>query len=140
MPAHQCLGLDDREDLEDRRKQPVELHEEPTVAIGQLRPAVGLPPQDDELLSKRRVFRFKAALRLEQRRYHREQELDQRDHVASLANFGASSTWMRFSAHTAIGARARGANVLRATVRVTFWGALAMALTASIGKVFGAAI
>lgn len=37
----------------------------------------------------------------------------------------------------AIGARAGGSNVLRATVRVTFWGALAMALTASIGKLFG---
>ena len=34
----------------------------------------------------------------------------------------------------AIGARAGGANVLRATARVTFWGALAMALTAGIGK------
>jgi vacuolar iron transporter family protein len=38
----------------------------------------------------------------------------------------------------AIGARAGGANVLRATARVTFWGALAMALTAGIGKLFGA--
>jgi len=37
----------------------------------------------------------------------------------------------------AIGARAGGANVLRATARVTFWGALAMALTAGIGKLFG---
>jgi vacuolar iron transporter family protein len=37
----------------------------------------------------------------------------------------------------AIGAQAGGANVLRATARVTFWGALAMALTAGIGKVFG---
>jgi VIT1/CCC1 family predicted Fe2+/Mn2+ transporter len=37
----------------------------------------------------------------------------------------------------ALGARAGGANVLRATSRVTFWGALAMALTAGIGKVFG---
>lgn len=33
----------------------------------------------------------------------------------------------------AIGARAGGASVLRATARVTFWGALAMALTAGIG-------
>jgi len=40
----------------------------------------------------------------------------------------------------AIGAKAGGANVLRATVRVTFWGALAMALTASIGAVVGTAI
>ncbi|TPJ54765.1 VIT family protein [Mesorhizobium sp. B2-6-4] len=39
----------------------------------------------------------------------------------------------------AIGAKAGGANVLRATVRVTFWGALAMALTAGIGAVVGTA-
>ena len=37
----------------------------------------------------------------------------------------------------AIGAKAGGANVLRATARVTFWGALAMALTAGIGAMFG---
>lgn len=40
----------------------------------------------------------------------------------------------------AIGARVGGANVLRATARVTFWGAFAMALTAGIGKLFGAVI
>jgi len=39
-----------------------------------------------------------------------------------------------------VGARAGGAKVLRATVRVTFWGALAMALTAGIGKLVGAVI
>jgi vacuolar iron transporter family protein len=40
----------------------------------------------------------------------------------------------------AIGAKAGGANVLRATARVTFWGALAMALTAIIGKLFGTVV
>jgi VIT1/CCC1 family predicted Fe2+/Mn2+ transporter len=40
----------------------------------------------------------------------------------------------------AIGARAGGADVLRATLRVTFWGALAMALTAGIGRVFGTVV
>ncbi len=40
----------------------------------------------------------------------------------------------------AIGAKAGGANILRATVRVTFWGALAMALTAGIGKLFGTVV
>jgi VIT1/CCC1 family predicted Fe2+/Mn2+ transporter len=40
----------------------------------------------------------------------------------------------------AIGAITGGANVLRATARVTFWGALAMALTAGIGKIFGTVI
>ena len=40
----------------------------------------------------------------------------------------------------AIGAKAGGANIMRATARVTFWGALAMGLTAGIGKVFGTVI
>ncbi len=37
----------------------------------------------------------------------------------------------------AIGARAGGANIWKASWRVTFWGALAMALTAGIGLIFG---
>lgn len=40
----------------------------------------------------------------------------------------------------AIGARAGGANVMRATIRVTFWGVLAMALTAGIGRLFGTVV
>ncbi|WP_343892215.1 VIT1/CCC1 transporter family protein, partial [Sphingomonas oligophenolica] len=39
-----------------------------------------------------------------------------------------------------IGARAGGAPVWKATLRVTFWGALAMALTAGIGSVVGTAV
>ena len=38
-----------------------------------------------------------------------------------------------------LAARAGGASVLKAAVRVTFWGALAMALTAGIGALFGVA-
>jgi VIT1/CCC1 family predicted Fe2+/Mn2+ transporter len=37
----------------------------------------------------------------------------------------------------AIGAKAGGANILQAALRVTFWGALAMALTAAIGALVG---
>ena len=40
----------------------------------------------------------------------------------------------------AIGAWAGGANIWRATARVTFWGAFAMALTAGIGKLFGTVV
>jgi len=40
----------------------------------------------------------------------------------------------------ATGARAGGADIVRATVRVTFWGALAMALTAGIGALVGTAV
>ena len=40
----------------------------------------------------------------------------------------------------AVGARVGGANVLRATARVTLWGALAMGLTAGIGAIFGTVV
>lgn len=40
----------------------------------------------------------------------------------------------------AVGARAGGANMTKAAIRVSFWGALAMAVTAGIGAVFGARI
>jgi VIT1/CCC1 family predicted Fe2+/Mn2+ transporter len=40
----------------------------------------------------------------------------------------------------AIGAKAGGANVTKATLRVTFWGAFAMALTAGIGALVGTAV
>jgi vacuolar iron transporter family protein len=40
----------------------------------------------------------------------------------------------------AVGAKAGGAHVIRATARVTFWGALAMALTAGIGAAPGTVV
>jgi vacuolar iron transporter family protein len=40
----------------------------------------------------------------------------------------------------AVGAKAGGADLLKATARVTFWGAIAMIATAGIGKLFGAAL
>ena len=39
-----------------------------------------------------------------------------------------------------IGAKAGGAGILKPTIRVTFWGALAMALTAGIGALVGKAV
>ncbi|MDR3506643.1 MAG: VIT family protein [Caulobacteraceae bacterium] len=38
----------------------------------------------------------------------------------------------------AVGAKTGGAGMVKSTVRVTFWGALAMAITAGVGAVFGA--
>jgi VIT1/CCC1 family predicted Fe2+/Mn2+ transporter len=40
----------------------------------------------------------------------------------------------------AVGAKAGGAGLLKATIRVTFWGAFAMGLTAGIGALFGKVI
>jgi VIT1/CCC1 family predicted Fe2+/Mn2+ transporter len=38
------------------------------------------------------------------------------------------------------GAQAGGANIGRAVLRVTFWGAFAMAATAAIGMLFGTSV
>jgi VIT1/CCC1 family predicted Fe2+/Mn2+ transporter len=40
----------------------------------------------------------------------------------------------------AVGARAGGAGIWKPTLRVTFWGAFAMGLTAAVGRLFGAAV
>ena len=40
----------------------------------------------------------------------------------------------------AIGAKTGGADIVKGTARVTFWGALAMTATAGIGKLFGAVV
>jgi VIT1/CCC1 family predicted Fe2+/Mn2+ transporter len=40
----------------------------------------------------------------------------------------------------AIGARTGGADIARGVLRVTFWGALAMAATAVIGRIFGTVV
>jgi len=39
-----------------------------------------------------------------------------------------------------LAARVGGANVVAGAIRVTFWGALAMALTAGVGTLFGAVV
>ena len=40
----------------------------------------------------------------------------------------------------AVGAKAGGADIVRGVLRVTFWGAIAMAATALIGKIFGTVV
>ena len=58
----------------------------------------------------------------------------------SLLMWAVSGSSLLFlAALGALSARAGGASGLTATVRVTFWGALAMALTAGAGALFGAA-
>ena len=52
----------------------------------------------------------------------------------------AGTSLMFLTALGAVSARAGGAPVLRASVRVAFWGALAMGLTAVVGRLFGTAV
>jgi vacuolar iron transporter family protein len=52
----------------------------------------------------------------------------------------SASSLVFLAALGALGARAGGASLWRAVARVTFWGAVAMAITAGIGRLFGAIV
>jgi vacuolar iron transporter family protein len=60
--------------------------------------------------------------------------------LSSLVAVEAVASLLFLALLGAIGAKAGGAPVLRGVVRVTFWGAIAMALTAGIGRVVGTAV
>jgi vacuolar iron transporter family protein len=59
---------------------------------------------------------------------------------SSLSLFVTIVSLLLLAALGAVGAKAGGAPVLRAVVRVTFWGAVAMGATAAIGSLFGTAV
>jgi len=58
--------------------------------------------------------------------------------VLPLGVTGASLAFLALLG--ALGARAGGAPVVKGVMRVVFWGALAMAVTAGVGKLFGTAV
>ena len=58
--------------------------------------------------------------------------------ITGLAVSGLSL--VALAALGAIGAKVGGADIIKPTVRVTFWGALAMASTAAIGALVGHAV
>ena len=60
--------------------------------------------------------------------------------VALLSVAVASSSLVFLAALGTLAARTGGAPVIASAWRVTFWGALAMALTAGVGAMFGAAV
>jgi VIT1/CCC1 family predicted Fe2+/Mn2+ transporter len=59
--------------------------------------------------------------------------------VSALMWAVSGSSLLFLAALGALAARAGGASVMTAAARVTFWGALAMAITAGIGALFGVA-
>jgi len=82
MPTHQRLGLDDRENLQGRRKPSIQLDQEPAIVVRELDPALHLTPQNDQLMPKCRVLCFKPALRLEWRGQDGQDEAEQGKHCA----------------------------------------------------------
>jgi VIT1/CCC1 family predicted Fe2+/Mn2+ transporter len=59
--------------------------------------------------------------------------------VSSLMWAVSGSSLLFLALLGSLSARAGGASVITAAARVTFWGALAMALTAGVGAIFGVA-
>ena len=67
MPTHERLRLDDREDLQDRRKPSIQLNQEPAIVVGQPDTASHLALQNDQLMSENRIPCLKPAPRLKWR-------------------------------------------------------------------------
>jgi hypothetical protein len=86
VPTHLRLKLDNRYDLQDRRKTSIHLDEEPAVVICEPSPAFQLTSKDDQLMTENRILRLKPALRLERRGQHGQNKPNQRDHRANLAD------------------------------------------------------
>lgn len=59
--------------------------------------------------------------------------------TAQIASVVAVTTLVALAVLGGLGASAGGAGIIKGAVRVTFWGALAMAATAIVGTVFGVA-
>src|SRR5260370_13245540 len=106
VPTHECLGPDDCENLQDRRKPAIQLNQEPAIMVREPDATMHLTPHDNQLMSKHRVLSLKPQLRLEWRGHDGQNETKQPDHSPSLRDSITSSTRIRFSVHTA-GARPR---------------------------------
>src|SRR4029077_13408801 len=86
MPTHQRFGSNNHENRKDRREPAIQLNEEPAVVVREASPAFQLASQDDQLMSKHCILRLKPDVRLEWRGQHGQNEADQRDHRANLAD------------------------------------------------------
>jgi len=65
MPTYERLWLDDCENLQDRWKPAIQLDKEPAVVVREPNATVHFAPQNDQLMSERRILGFKPTLRLE---------------------------------------------------------------------------
>src|SRR6202011_3102848 len=100
MPTHECLGPDDCENLQDKRKPAIQLDKEPAIIVREPDATRQPTPHDIQLMSKHRVLSFKPQLRLEWRGQDGQNETEQPDHSASLGDSITTSTRIRFSVHT----------------------------------------
>lgn len=60
--------------------------------------------------------------------------------ATTVVTVTSGATLLTLAVLGSLAAHAGGATIWRGAIRVTFWGALAMAITAAVGKLFGAAV
>lgn len=60
--------------------------------------------------------------------------------IQMLTSVVAATALIGLAALGALGAKAGGADIGKGVIRVVFWGALAMAITAGIGRLFGTVV
>src|SRR4030088_3207649 len=82
MPMHQRFGLDNRHDLQDRRKPAIKQNEEPAVSIRETTPPLSLRRRKNSLISSHCFLALSPTLRLEWRGQHSHNKIEQRDHHA----------------------------------------------------------
>jgi hypothetical protein len=102
VPTHECLGPDDRKNLQDRRKPAIQLDKEPAIIVREPDATMRPTPQDIQLMSKHCVLSFKPQCRLEWRGQDGQNETEQSDHSASLGDSITSSTRIEFLVHTPV--------------------------------------
>src|SRR5262249_8540939 len=94
VPPEESLRTYDGDDFQDRGKPAVQLDKEQAIAACGPDPFAHPPPQDNQLLSKRGVLRFKPAPRLERRDQEDQDEPQESAHCAHDRRFYRRSTWM----------------------------------------------
>src|ERR1700720_5024538 len=102
MPTRERLRLDNRYDLQDRWKPPIQLDEEPTIVAREPDAATKRAPQNNQLMSERGILSLKPDLRPEQRGQHGQDKPDEPDHRGNLGDSITSSTQISFSVPTGI--------------------------------------
>jgi hypothetical protein len=104
VPTHERLGPDDCENLQDFWKPAIQLDKEQAIMVREPDATMRPAPQDNQLMSKHRVLSFKPQLRLEWRGQDGQNETEQPNHSASSGDSITSSTRIKFSVHTTVGA------------------------------------
>jgi hypothetical protein len=91
VPTHERLGPNDCENLQDCWKPAIQLDKEPAIKVREPNATTRPAPQDNQLMSQRRILGFKPQLRPEWRGQDAQSEAEQSDHPASLGDSNAAS-------------------------------------------------